>query len=83
MSILDDASQIEGEYLFSLLRPLINDVELRLQNEQLILMNQVQDLRSKNDELEAKIYALEYRLKQQESRGYILTEVKSDSDACY
>lgn len=79
MSILDDASQIEGEYLVSLLRPLINDVELRLRNEQYDLINQICALRSKNDELEAKMYSLEYRLKQQESRQYILSEVKSDS----
>lgn len=81
MSILDDESQIENEYLVSLLRPLINDIEFRLRNEQLILINQVQDLKTKNDELEAKIYGLEYRLKQQESRQYILTEIKPDS--CY
>lgn len=78
MSILDDESQIENEYLFSLLRPLINDVELRLMNEQMILINQIQELRVKNEELEAKIYGLEHRLKQQESRQYVLTEVKSD-----
>lgn len=72
MSILDDASQIEGEYLVSLLRPLINDIELRLINEQMSLRSQI-------DELKAKMHSLEYRLKQQESRQYILSEVKSDS----
>lgn len=79
MSILDDASQIENEYLISLLRPLINDIELRLRDEQMDLINQICALRSKNDELEAKIYGLEHRLKQQESRQYILTEVNSES----
>lgn len=79
MSLLDDESQIESEYLFSLLRPLINDIELRLMNEQMVLRSQIQDLSVKNDELEAKIYSLEYRLKQQESRQYILTEIKSES----
>ena len=72
MSLLDDASQIEGEYLVSLLKPLINDIELRLINEQMSLRSQI-------DELKAKMHSLEYRLKQQESRQYILSEVKSDS----
>ena len=72
MSILDDASQIEGEYLVSLLKPLINDIELRLINEQMSLRSQI-------DELKAKIFGLEHRRKQQESRQYILSEVKSDS----
>ena len=72
MSLLDDAPQIEGEYLVSLLKPLINDIELRLINEQMSLRNQI-------DELKAKMHSLEYRLKQQESRQYILSEVKSDS----
>ena len=79
MSLLDDAPQIESEYLVSLLKPLINDIELRLINEQMSLRSQIQDLGVKIDELKAKMHSLEYRLKQQESRQYILSEFKSDS----
>lgn len=79
MSLLDDAPQIESEYLVSLLKPLINDIELRLINKQMSLRSQIQDLGVKIDELKAQMHSLEYRLKQQESRQYILSEVKSDS----